>query len=49
MMEMYLDIKNNRKVAIVRESPSKTVIVKDLKTGRRYLADKVNLKEIPSK
>ena len=43
---MYLDKRNNNKVIIVKESSGSTVIVKDLKTSKRYLVDKSYLKEI---
>ena len=44
---MFLDRRNKNKVVIVKESPNKkSVIVKDLKTGKRYLTEKDNLKEI---
>ncbi len=44
---MFLDRRNKNKVIIVKESPNKkSVIVKDLKTGKRYLTEKDNLKEI---
>ena len=44
---MFLDKRNQNKVVIVKESPNnKTVIVRDLKTGKRYLVEKENLKEI---
>ena len=44
---MFLDKRNKNKVVIVKESPNnKAVIVRDLKTGKRYLVDKDNLKEI---
>lgn len=43
---MFLDRRNKNKVVIVRESPQDTVIVKDLKTGKKYLVEKKNLIEI---
>lgn len=43
---MYLDKRNNNKVIIVKEGSKGTVIVKNLKDGKRYLLDKSNLKEI---
>ena len=36
---MYLDKRNKNKVIIEKESKSNIVIVKDLKTGKRYLLD----------
>lgn len=48
-LHMFLDKRNKNKVIIVRESSSNTVIVKDLKTGKRYLVDKENLIEIKIK
>lgn len=43
---MYLDKRNKNKVIIEKESKSNAVIVKDLKTGKRYLLDKTNLVEL---
>lgn len=44
---MFLDKRNKNKVVIVKESPDgKSVIVRDLKSGKRYLVGKENLKEI---
>ena len=44
---MFLDKRNKNKVVIVKESPNgKSVIVRDLKTNKRYLTEKNNLKEI---
>ena len=43
---MFLDRRNKNKVIIVRESPQDTAIVKDLKTGKKYLVEKKNLIEI---
>ena len=43
---MFLDRRNKNKVIIVRESPQDTVIVKDLKTGKKYLVEKKNLIEL---
>lgn len=44
---MFLDKRNKNKVVIVKESPNnKDIIVRDLKTGKRYLVEKENLKEI---
>ncbi len=44
---MFLDKRNQNKVVIVKESPDKKyVIVRDLKTGKRYLVEKESLKEI---
>ena len=46
---MFLDKRNKNKVIIIRESPQDTVIVKDLKTGKKYLVEKNNLVEIKVK
>ena len=46
---MFLDKRNKNKVIIIRESPQDTVIVKDLKTGKKYLVEKKNLTEIKVK
>ena len=46
---MFLDRRNKNKVIIVRESPQGTVIVKDLKTEKKYLVEKKNLVEIKVK
>lgn len=46
---MFLDKRNKNKVIIIRESPQDTVIVKDLKTGKKYLVEKKNLVEIKIK
>ena len=44
---MFLDKRNKNKVVIVKESPDKkSVIIKDLKTNKKYLVKKDNLKEI---
>lgn len=43
---MYLDKRNNNKVIIVKEGSSSTVLVKNLKDGKRYLVDKKDLQEI---
>lgn len=43
---MFLDKKNNRKVIIEKENSKGIVIVKDLKTGKRYLLEKSQLVEI---
>ena len=44
---MFVDKRNKNKVIIIKESPNKkSVIVKDLKTGKKYLTEKDNLKEI---
>ena len=44
---MFLDKRNKNKVIIVKESPNKkSVIVRDLKSGKRYLVEKENLIEI---
>ena len=44
---MFLDKRNKNKVVIVKESPNKkSVIVRDLKTNKKYLVEKDNLKEI---
>lgn len=42
---MYLDTRNNNKVTIIRDS-NKSVIVKNLKDGKKYLLDKSYLKKI---
>ena len=44
---MFLDKRNKNKVVIVKESPDKrSVIVRDLKTNKKYLVEKDNLREI---
>ena len=43
---MFLDRRNKNKVVIVKESPQGNVIVKDLKTGKKYLVEKKNLIEL---
>ena len=44
---MFLDKRNKNKVIIIKESPDKKyVIVRDLKTGNKYLVKKDELKEI---
>lgn len=46
-LHMFLDKRNKNKVIIVKESPDgKSVIVRELKSGKRYLVGKENLKEI---
>ena len=46
---MFLDKRNKNKVVIIKESPQGNVIVKDLKTGKKYLVEKKNLVEIKIK
>jgi len=44
---MFIDKRNKNKVVIIKESPNKkAAIVRDLRTNKRYLVDKENLKEI---
>ena len=44
---MFLDKRNKNKVVIIKESPNKkSVIVRDLKTNKRYLVGKENLVEL---
>lgn len=43
---MYIDKRNNNKVIIEKEINSTVVIVKDLKTEKRYIVEKKYLQEI---
>lgn len=43
---MYIDKRNNNKVIIEKEINSNVVIVKDLRTEKRYIVEKKYLQEI---
>ena len=46
---MFLDKRNNKKVAIEKENSKGIAIVRDLKTGKRYLVEKVYLVDLDKK
>lgn len=43
---MYIDKRNSNKVIIVKSFKDGVVMVKDIKTNKRYIVDKCHLKEI---
>lgn len=43
---MYLDVRNNNKVTIVKELSKSTVLVKAVSNSKRYIVEKSYLKEI---
>lgn len=43
---MHIDTRNKNKVVVIREGKDGVTIVKNVKTGQKYLVDKAYLKEI---
>jgi len=43
---MFIDKRNGNLVSIIKESSSSNVLVKNIKTNKKYIIDKENLKEI---